>query len=244
MVVKKRLLTWLWFSACMAAFATSLAVAAPTNLPSGDLHDDESNRTTVRALLDEFNTRLLASTSATLTLESWCAEHHLATNPKIVARVEDAPVKPASSKQRKRLKVGRGEPIRFRHVALTCGDIVLAQADIWYIPSRLTAEMNQQLNTSDIPFGRVIRPLSPNRKTFSARILWPRPGHQSRKHSAATALSLPAHVIRHRALVLDGKGCRLPKSPKTTRGRLLPCPMLRKTGHPLLKHQNQTRLTT
>lgn len=209
MVAKNHKLNWLWVSACWVSLMTGQALAVPQALPIGAWQDRDADRAALRALLDEFNARLQASTSATLTLESWCAEHHLATSPKIAARVQDVPAKPTSSEQRRRLKVGRDEVVRFRHVALVCGDVVLSQADIWYVPSRLTAEMNQQLDASDIPFGRVIRPLGPTRKTFSARILWPQPGDQNQRHSTATALSLPAHVIRHRALVLDGKGLPL-----------------------------------
>jgi hypothetical protein len=39
-------------------------------------------------------------------------------------------------------------------VHLKCGERVLSEADNWYVPARLTKEMNQSLENSDIAFGR------------------------------------------------------------------------------------------
>jgi hypothetical protein len=57
------------------------------------------------------------------------------------------------------LGVGASEPVAFRHVQLVCGDLILSEARNWYVPSRLTPEMNHILATTDRPFGAVIAPL-------------------------------------------------------------------------------------
>jgi chorismate-pyruvate lyase len=209
MTVERFRLKWLWLATVMMTLVASQLLTASRVLPDANWQDNDADRTELRVRLDDFNRHLLASTSATLTLENWCAEHHLTTNPKIVARVQDVPVKAISFRQRKRLKIARNEVVRYRRVALLCGDVVLSQADNWYVPSRLTAEMNHQLDTSDIPFGRAIRSLGPTRQTFSARILWSLSKKSDRKRSRNSPLAIPAHVIRHRALVLDAQGLPL-----------------------------------
>jgi chorismate-pyruvate lyase len=57
-----------------------------------------------------------------------------------------------------------------RHVHLLSGTRELSEADIWYAPDHLTAEMRQLLATTALPFGRVVRPLGLRRTTLSARI--------------------------------------------------------------------------
>jgi hypothetical protein len=73
---------------------------------------------------------------------------------------------------------------------------VLSEADNWYVPSRLTAEMNSVLETTDTPFGRAIADLKPFRRTFAAVVLW-KPLDDGWEGRA----SLPAHLFEHRALV-------------------------------------------
>jgi len=73
---------------------------------------------------------------------------------------------------RQLLGVAPTESVRYRHVRLHCGEHVLSEADNWYVPARLTAEMNRLLNTTDTPFGRVVAPLQPARRTFAVRMLW------------------------------------------------------------------------
>jgi hypothetical protein len=63
--------------------------------------------------------------------------------------------------------------VRYRRVRLTCGDDVLSEADNWYLPGALTADMNRRLDDSDTPFGAVVRPLGFHRRTLSAVKLAP-----------------------------------------------------------------------
>lgn len=65
------------------------------------------------------------------------------------------------------LGVGPDEPIAYRHVRLTCGDTVLSVAHNWYVPARLSQAMNQTLETTDIPFGKVVAPLGFHRERLS-----------------------------------------------------------------------------
>ena len=119
--------------------------------------DTAITRLQALALLQSLNADLLSHDSATLTLDRWCETHHLQSPAKIVAERDRSIDKPATDEQRKILQVSASEPIRYRRVRLACGAHVLSEADNWYVPSRLTAEMNKQLDTSDIAFGRAVQ---------------------------------------------------------------------------------------
>jgi hypothetical protein len=106
--------------------------------------------------------------SATEVLSHWCGDLHFADPPQIHA--EQAPEKHLlQAGVRELLKVSLKEPIGYRRVRLTCGGHVLSEADNWYVPSRLTPAMNQTLDTSDTPFGTVVKPLGFHRVTLSAQ---------------------------------------------------------------------------
>ena len=61
-----------------------------------------------------------------------------------------------------------GARIAYRRVRLACGVRTLSVADNWYLPARLSPDMNHQLESSDAPFGLVVRPLAFRRRTLSA----------------------------------------------------------------------------
>src|SRR4051812_18291186 len=124
------------------------------------------------AVMQTLNATLLGSRSATLALERWCADHALAPEPKIVAERVRGIDKPVTPEQRQRLQVGPDDEVRYRRVRLSCGTHVLSEADNWYVPSRLTPEMNRLLETTDTPFGRTVQPLQPFRRTFAVDVLW------------------------------------------------------------------------
>ena len=111
------------------------------------------------ALLQTFNADLLSHDSATLTLERWCGVHGLAAPPRIVAERVTAMDKTPTAEQRAELGVTPAEPIRYRRVRLRCGAVVLSEADNWYVPARLTAEMNTVLDSTDVPFGKAVQAL-------------------------------------------------------------------------------------
>lgn len=163
-------------------------------------------RTGLLALLQTLNADLLAHDSATLTLERWCADHRLADPARIVARRLRDVDKPVPDDVRARLAVDPGEPIGYRHVELACGEHVLSEADNWYVPARLTADMNLRLNSTDEPFGKVVAPLHFRRRTLSAQLLWsPLPaGWELAADSrtfAGAELRIPHRLLRHEAIL-------------------------------------------
>jgi chorismate-pyruvate lyase len=184
------------------AASCALALGACVSAPSRDY----VARVELLALLQTLNAQLLSHDSATLTLERWCDEHRLADPARIVAkRVRDED-KPATMQLRELLKVSQSEPLRYRHVQLTCGTHVLSEADNWYVPARLTPEMNRELDETDTPFGKVVKPLGFQRRTLSADLLWEplphgwelQPAHAPRERAAPT---LPHELLRHRAVL-------------------------------------------
>ena len=181
----------------LIAFAT---LAGCTCLPS---QRDTLVRVEALALLQTLNADLLSHDSATLTLERWCADHSLADPPRIVARRMRNAVKAIPDDLRTRLAVDAAEPIAYRHVQLICGEHVLSEADNWYVPSRLAPQMNQRLETTDEPFGKVVQPLGFQRRTLSAQLLWSLP--QGWEMSAAKIdrgqLRIPHAVLRHQAIL-------------------------------------------
>ena len=119
--------------------------------------------------LGRFRQTLAAHESATLALEQWCAARHFADPARVEAgQRPDGPTRPATAAIRAALEVGADEPVRVRHVALSCGGRVLSDAWNWYVPARLTPEMNRALDTTRTPFGKVVAPIGLHRQPLSA----------------------------------------------------------------------------
>lgn len=168
--------------------------------------DSYVTRLEALALLQSLNADLLSHDSATLTLDRWCAAHHLADPATITAErihnVEKAP----TAAQRELLRVTPTEPVGYRRVKLHCGARVLSEADNWYVPSRLTADMNQTLDHSDVAFGRAVQELHFQRHTLTAALLWmplPADWETMRPSGAPHAgrLEVPPYVLQHTALL-------------------------------------------
>jgi chorismate-pyruvate lyase len=163
------------------------------------------------ALLQTLNADLLSHDSATLTLERWCDLHRLASPARIVAEKVRGADKVPTAEQRRLLQVSATEPIRYRRVRLRCGGHVLSEADNWYVPGRLTAEMNRQLDGSDVAFGRAVQALHFQRRTLSAKLLWS-PLPQGWEMAMAVpaespaALPIPFDVLEHRAVLTRADG--------------------------------------
>jgi chorismate-pyruvate lyase len=190
------MLLW-WFPVCADDSVVGRTPAWP---------DTFVTRVEAVALLQTLNANLLSHDSATLTLEHWCDVHRLASPARIVAvRVPDSQ-KPVSPEQRRELGVTPAEPIRYRRVRLLCGTVVLSEADNWYVPGRLTAEMNKLLDSTDVPFGRVVQALHFQRRTLSSTQLWfPLPeGWEMNPippSAASAVLTIPSELLQHRALL-------------------------------------------
>jgi len=137
-----------------AIAAGALAMLALGASPApGSWPDTPVARLEALAELQTLNADLLSHDSATLTLDRWCARHHLADGAKIVADRVRGQDKPPPATVRDQLHVETGQPIAYRRVRLRCGAHVLSEADNWYLPSRLTPDMNRALETSDVAFG-------------------------------------------------------------------------------------------
>ena len=126
-------------------------------------------------LMQTLNARLLASHSATWALEEWCLGHAPADDAAIRARRVAGVDRPASATQRERLEVAPRERVVYRRVQLACGERVLCEAENWYVPSRLTAEIRKILADSETPFGRAVMDLNPVRETFAVEFFWQQP---------------------------------------------------------------------
>jgi len=157
------------------------------------------------------NADLLSNDSATLTLDRWCEAHKMATPAKIVAeRVRDTDKEPTDD-VRKLLGIAAADPVRYRHVRLRCGGHVLSEADNWYVPGKLTPDMNKVLDTTDTPFGRAVQALHFHRRTLSAQLLWsPLPQGWEMEHVLPAggngSLQIPPQTIQHRAVLSTPDG--------------------------------------
>jgi hypothetical protein len=193
------------FSAALAASVVNPSAHAANAWPDSSL-----GRLEALALIEQLNGELLASKSATTTLEAWCAAHKMASPARVVAIVARGTDVPATAADRSALQVNAREPLRYRRVSLACGTHVLSEAENWYVPSRLTHAINRALDTTSTPFGHVIAPLKPMRETLSVERLWPPlpAGWENRALSLsdgnAGALAIPHFLFRHRAVVFDG----------------------------------------
>jgi hypothetical protein len=147
--------------------------------------------------LADFEARLDKGGSATAVLRDWCAERHLADSPVIKAERDLSVDKPADGEVRALLGAAPGERVRYRRVRLACGGRVLSEADNWYRPGQLTAEMNRRLDETDTPFGAVVKSLGFHRRTLGVEQLF-----NPEKRTAP----LPHILVRYRALLVDQKG--------------------------------------
>lgn len=127
---------------------------------------------------DALHRALLAHDSATAVLEAAYG------GPVHIRRLAVGPVRPDAA-LRAVLRVEAGEAVLHRHVNLLREARVLSEADLWYVPARLTPAMAETLLATDVPFGRVVAALRPRRVTLSASV-----------HPAGPV------AVEHRALLL------------------------------------------
>ncbi|WP_240046135.1 hypothetical protein [Rhodanobacter glycinis] len=200
---------WVCLFALLSMIGCDAAIARDAAAPKWP--DTPLARSQALALLQTLNADLLSHDSATLTLEHWCGAHHMASPARVMAQQVRGDDKPLPPELRTQLAINASEPVKYRHVQLKCGDHVLSEADNWYLPNRLTAAMNHQLDNSDVPFGKVVQPLHFRRKTLSADLLWsPLPAgwelHRAQTRPTSGALVIPHFVLQHRALLFAGDG--------------------------------------
>jgi hypothetical protein len=209
-----------------AAFAPLAGASQPPQWP-----DTLLGRVEALAIMQTLNATLLGSRSATLALEKWCADHAMAPDPRIVAERVPGIEKPITPEQRERLQVGPDDEIRYRRVRLSCGTHVLSEADNWYVPSRLTPEMNRLLETTETPFGKAVQALRPFRRTFSVDVLWsPLPEGWETKGLASVAVSggtlaIPQRLFEHRAILYTAERVPFSEVDETYSGAILAFPI-------------------
>ena len=193
-----------------AVFLVASALAFVARLSAQDAPrwpDTFTGRLEVLALMQTLNAEILSSRSSTATLETWCGDHHLADPARIVADLVAGAASTPTAERLAHLEVPSAADVKYRHVRLRCGGHVLSEADNWYVPARLTPEMNRTLETSDAPFGRVVAPLEPYRRTFSVTLLWsPLPdgwerGKPAQPVVSARTLEIPGAIFEHRAVL-------------------------------------------
>ena len=119
--------------------------------------------------------------------------------------------KEISEESRRRLAIGEDTPVKYRRVELVCGEHILSQPDNWYVPERLTPQMNATLETTDPPFGSVVRDLAPHRQTIEAKRLWqPLPAGWELAPPPADHpnedLAIPELLFEHRAILIKPDG--------------------------------------
>jgi chorismate-pyruvate lyase len=189
----------------------AFALLSATASAEPSIPDNSIARLESLALLNGLNADLLGHDSATLTLDRWCEAHHLAPGSKIVAELDNSAQKNVDADMRKLLRVAADDLVKYRRVKLSCGGHVLSEADNWYVPGRLTPEMNHILETTNTAFGRAVQALHFERHTLSAEVLWkPLPdGWEMRETLSPTSedrLQVPRYVIQHKAFLTRSDG--------------------------------------
>lgn len=119
-------------------------------------------------VLAAFEANLASHDSATEALQQWCDQRGIAKGQRITARFVRGTDQAEPPGLRDTLGVSGTEKLGYRHVRLVCGEAVLSQAHNWFVPARLTPEMNRQLAETDVPFGRVAASLKFTREPIAS----------------------------------------------------------------------------
>jgi chorismate-pyruvate lyase len=215
----------------LIGLAATLAASVPAYAQEPPSWPDTYvSRLQALALVQTLNAEILASRSATETLESWCRDHQLAKEPSITAELVTGAPKAPTAEQRQRLQVTPQAEVKYRRVELRCGNRILSEADNWYVPDRLTADMNRLLDTTRTPFGKVVQSLEPYRQTFAVKLLWS-PLPERWEHTpipsptgAPGVLAIPAALFEHRAVLYTREHQPFSEVDEIYQGQLLAFP--------------------
>lgn len=193
--------------ACVSLLLGVVLAAAPVDVTWAAAPDGFVRRLEALTALQTLRAELLAHDSSTAVLQAWC-EAHGPPGLKIVAEHDPKANRPPSDAAKTALDLKPGQMVRYRRVKLACGKTVLSEADNWYLPERLTPAMNHALDTSDAPFGAVVRPLGFRRRFLSADLLWkPLPdGWEKSPPDAAPLGAIPARVLQDTAVLATPDG--------------------------------------
>jgi chorismate-pyruvate lyase len=177
--------------------------------------NDAAARQRLQERIQAFHEELLRNPSATLTLERWCALTIPGPRHQVLAERVLTPTTEPTASSRERLAVRPGQALNYRRVRLCYGSLVLSEADNWYVPSRLTDEMNRLLDSSDTAFGRVVKPLNYSRRTLFAEQLWS--PLDKKFNPLEPTIVVPDAVLSHHALLLLPDGTPISEVTETYR---------------------------
>lgn len=222
-----------------------IALDVPLQAPLGRRWSDNvTTRLQVQALMQSLNASILASTSATSALEEWCRARGIADKPQIVAERLENDREPLTAYHACHLNVSSTDVVRHRKVRLRCSPLVLSESDNWYVANRLTETMNRLLDRTDQPFGKVIRPLGPYRRTLTVMPLWQTQLEECQEECTPThtnfdaRFAIPDALFRHEALVYTREHLPIALVYETYMGALLSdhpgsgtIPMLGRSAH-------------
>jgi len=217
----------------LSASTGAAAPTASTTPTSASWPTDVMARLEATALLQSLNVELLTSDSEQQTLGRWCSSHGLVSNPQIsIERVLDAEERPTEA-QRKMLATSAKEPIRHRKVQVLCGATVLLEADDWYLPSRVSAQVNALIESTALPF-ETAQIGHFRRRIVSATILWPQLpelwglGTEESATESQAMRPPPARVLTHHVLVTLPDGTPFGEAKENYMRSVLafPCPSL------------------
>jgi hypothetical protein len=168
-------------------------------------------QSTPHALIQKLSTRLIAGATATETLLAWCGAHGLSQGPITVERRQHGVLSDVPDEVRAALSPAADETVHYRHVQIMRGTLPLATAENWFVPQRLAAGMNDGLQTTDVPFGTVIAPLHPSRRTLvaDARPFSDTSAENPRALSGLAYQLHPEIILEHKAVILSGSGTTL-----------------------------------
>jgi hypothetical protein len=173
-----------------------------------------AERKRMQIQIRSLNEALLAHPSATAVLQALCDRRDGASPPIRARKLQVTENADESVSVRRELGASDDEPVCHRRVELMCGDRVLSRADNWYLPNRLSDEMNARLIGSETPFGVVVAALAFTRSTLSTEALYDplASGWETRSEiETCPILSAPEDVLQHRAILRtpDGRGFSL-----------------------------------
>jgi len=168
-------------------------------------------RSQTDALIQELSTRLIAGATATETLVAWCDEHGLSQGPISVECNQRHVLSAMPDNISAALALAAGEIIHFRQVRIVRGPLPLARAENWFVPQRLAAGMKDVLQTTNVPFGIVVAPLRPARRTLVAHVrpLTADPSEDPLRLSGPARQYQPDIILEHTAVICSGTGTAL-----------------------------------
>jgi hypothetical protein len=114
----------------------------------------------------ELQNSLHSHATATAALMAWCRERRPDDAEALtVAVLCDRAADPADYDGP--LRLGTGETLQYRRVQLAWGDLVISEAENFYVPQRLPAAMRAALHDGAKPFGAVVAEMLPQRVTLA-----------------------------------------------------------------------------